>query len=87
MWAREGEADALMFFHHRTKHVLCQPEFPARFFLRRRERNQRNKVQCDHGTLQQNFIDFIWIVPLPTGWGLGRTKLGRVGRRCCAILS
>ena len=37
-------------------------------------------VQSDHqGTVQQSFVDFIWIVPLPAGFALGRWKPGRIG--------
>ena len=40
-------------------------------------------VQDVHGTLQQTFVDFIWIVPLPAGYVLGRWKPGRIGIADC----
>ena len=37
------------------------------------------RLQGDQGTLQQTFVDFIWNVPLPAGFALGRRKPGRIG--------
>ena len=34
----------------------------------------------DHGTRQQNFIDYLCIVPWPARFGLGRWKHGRIGK-------
>ena len=44
-----------------------------------RRRGMNECVQGDHGTMQQTFVDFIGIGPLPAGFGLGRQKSGRIG--------